>query len=497
MSIFSFLRKQNDPKELISKDSLNQAFADCADVQQDRLSFGVNHDIHVLIIYNEGLCDTKQLNNHLLPELDKILKHEQVTPSDPQSLLKELQQLRVKIETQMDRLMSKVFEGQLVLFFEDLQEAYALDISDPPLRNPEQANTEITIRGPRDGFIEDLPTNVALLRKRLPTSSLKYEQFVLGRRSQTKIALLYIHDMIRPEVLNEVKRRLSNIDIEAIINTNQLEELMAESSYPLFPIFQYTARADFTADSLLSGRFAIFLDGLPTAIIGPLNFMLLLKTAEDVEVHFLYNSFERLMRIVGVWIASSLVGFWVAITSFHPDQLPLVLLASLTNVRQGVPLPTPVEALIMVLMFELFREAGMRLPMAIGQVLAVVGGLIVGDAAIRSGLTSPAMVLVVAVSAVATFTLVNQSLQGVVSLIRLFILICSAFLGMYGFLISSFLVLLYASNLRSFGLPYLVPLSPLHFRDLMFAVFRPSWGIKKHRPNFFRSQDEQRKGDAE
>lgn len=480
----------------ITKQTLDQAFQGCADIQTDEMTFGEDHTIHVLFIYSDGLCDTKRLNKEILPTLAKLLDHKLTKPLTRHTLVTEWHKRSLEIETNMNSLVSKVFEGQLTIFIENIQTAYTLDIANPPNRTPEETNTEITIRGPRDGFIEDLSVNVAILRKRLRSNTLKYEQHMLGERSQTKIGLIYVDDIMRPEVLDEVKRRLSTIDIDAIINANQLEELMMESDYPLFPIFHYTGRPDFTIDSLLSGRFALFVDGLPTAIIGPLNFMFLLKTAEDSEIHFLYNSFERLLRLAGIWVASSLPGLWIALTSFHPDQIPLVLISSLTEARQEVPLPPPLEALIMVLLFELFREAGMRLPMAIGQILTVVGGLIIGDAAIRAGVTSPAMVVIVATSAVATFTLVNQSLQGIISIIRVFIVVCSSFLGMFGFLLSSFLVLLYAANLRSFGLPYLAPLSPLQFRDMIYAVFRPQWKKKKQRPNMFQPKDSHRQGDS-
>lgn len=191
-----------------------------------------------------------------------------------------------------------------------------------------------------------------------------------------------------------------------------------------------------------------------------------------------------------------LPGFWVALLSFHQNQIPFTLLASIAQVRQGVPIPTNVEAVTMLLIFQLFQEAGSRLPSAIGQILSVVGGLIIGDAAIRAGLTSPGMVVIIAIAAVATFSLVNQSLATAISVLRIYVLICSTLLGIYGFFISTFSILLYLSNIRTFGIPYLSPISPIS-RDIWNAIIRPSWKLNDLRSSTLSNRDLDKQGDNE
>ncbi|SMF25548.1 GerA spore germination protein [Paenibacillus barengoltzii] len=456
------------------------------------MGFHEGQDITILFVYCEGMSDTKQINETIIPSLREWLSDIRSQPLNEEALISGWTISTLQKETMLENLVPKVFKGDLILFVDGLRSAYTLDIASPPQRKPEEPSTEISIRGPRDGFIEDLSVNVALVRKRLRTESLSYEQYILGKRSQTKAGLLYIKDVIRPEVVQEVKQRLSEIDIDAVYSSNELEELLAESKWSLFPLFEYTGRPDFVLAALLRGRFAILLDGVPTAIIAPANLSLLFKSGEDVHNAYSLVAFGRLLRLLGVCIALFLPGFYIGIATYHQDQLPLTLLATLVMSRKGVPLPTPIEALMMMILFELFREAGVRLPNAIGQTLSVVGGLIIGDAAIRAGMTSPSLLVVIATTAVATFTLVNQSLAGAVSILRIGILIASSVLGVFGFILSVFVVLICLANLRSFGVPYLAPISPFTFRDAVHALFRAPVPYMKKRPKMLNTVDSTR-----
>ena len=296
---------------------------------------------------------------------------------------------------------------------------------------------------------------MALIRKRLRTNTLMSETFELGKRTKTKVAILYIEDIANKEIFQQIKGKLLDTETDGVFSGTQLEELLNDNAYSLFPRHAYTGRPDFAVETLLNGRFVLLIDGVAYAYITPINLFYLLKSAEDKETTFIYTSFERMMRIAGLFIAAFLPGLWVALTAFHQNQLPLTFLATVVESRRGVPLPTSLEAILMLLIFEIFREAGMRLPMAIGQTLSVIGGLIIGDAAIRAGLTSPAMLVVVAGSTIATFTLINQSLIGTVSLIRFFVIILVSFFGFFGFFVSIFFVGIYMAKIRTFGIPYL------------------------------------------
>lgn len=472
-----------------------ETFKDCQDVKVEKISFHEGPVVCVLMVYCEGLSDTKRVNETIIPSLSKCLDEIGSQFLNEDVLLSQWSISSLQKEVLLNNLEQKVFNGEMILFFDGLASAFTLNISNPPNRKPEETNTEVSIRGPRDGFIEDLSANVALVRKRLRTHSMSYEQYTLGKRSQTKAGLLYIKDVIRPEVVEEVKYRLSEIDMDAIYSCNELEEWLAESKWSLFPLFDYTGRPDYLVSALLRGRFAILLDGVPTAIIAPVNLTFLFKSAEDLHNPYSGVAFSRFLRALGLCIALFLPSFFIGIATYHQDQLPLTLLATIVMSRKGVPLPTPIEGIFMLLAFELFKEAGVRLPSVIGQTLAVVGGLIIGDAAIRAGLTSPTLLVVIATTAVATDTLVNQSLIGAVSILRILILIVTSFLGIFGLLLSVIVILISLANLRSFGVPYLAPISPISFRDIVQAVFRAPAVYMKKRPKMLNTVDTTRRRD--
>jgi hypothetical protein len=467
---------------------LRQLFEKCADINiQSYLMGAPEHSQAVWLVSCDGLADTKQINEYVLPRLEHMLQRNSFDP------VQNIELALVRFDKQ-EELITRVFCGQLVLYFTKLKAWFSLDIADPPNRKTEESNTEISIKGPRDAFVESLQTNVALIRKRLRTTSLCYEQFTIGTRSESKVALLYIDDFSRTVFIDEARSRLNNIKIDALLNSSQLEEILSDHSYSVFPLLTYSGRPDFVVDCLIHGRFAIIVDGGPMAVIAPVNLTLLLKSPEDIYTPYQLVSLEVLIRIIGLVIALYLPGFWVALASYNMEQLPFPLLATLVMTRFGLPLPGPLEALLMLGLFELFREAGVRLPKAIGQTIAVVGGIIVGDAVIRAGLASTTMLVVSGVTAVATFTLVNQTLSTAVSVVRLMVLLCSTVLGMYGFMLSSIAVVLYLSKLESFGVPYLSPLSPMKPKELFAALFKKPLKASSKIPEFLQDQPSNRQG---
>lgn len=420
----------------------------------------------VVLFYCEGMTDTTQLTDFVFPALDKLGAMER-GQSLEEALGAYLDVQKIESQGQLDQ---RLFNGALILWFVEAEAAYAFGMSAIPKREPSESATEISMKGPRDGFTEELSTNVALIRKRLQTSQLYNESFMIGEESRTVVALLYLNNVAKPALVQEARKRLNRVKLKALLSSAQLEEELGDNRYSLFPLIDYIGRPDFAAQSLMRGRVLIVVNGSPMALIAPSNLTEQLKSPEDLHLPFYFVAFERLMRIGGLFVAIFLPGFWIALSSFNMEQIPFQLLATISSSRTGLPLSSAMESVLMLGLFELFREAGVRLPKAVGQTIAVVGGLIVGDAAIRAGLTSPTLLVMSAVTAVATFTLVNQTLSGSVSVLRIFVLVVSSFLGMYGFFIGMFFILAYVAGLTSFGVGYLEPLSPVTFRDLLRAI---------------------------
>ncbi|TCN00805.1 GerA spore germination protein [Paenibacillus sp. BK033] len=378
-------------------------------------------------------------------------------------------------EREVSYFYSSLYSGSVIAVDEATRSVYSFDVASIPGRQPEESTMELSVKGPRDGFVEGISTNIALVRRRLRTPDLHVEYMKIGTESQTEISIMYMKSKAEPSLVNEARNRLQAIDIEALYSSSELEELVSDRPKSLFPLVDYIGRPDYVVQALMQGRVCLFVDGNPSVIIIPGNLTLLIKSPEDAHLPFYYVSLERLLRIGGFILAICLPGFWVALSAYNTDQIPFTLLATVTNSRIGLPISTTMEMFLMMTMFELFREAGVRLPRPVGQTVSVVGGLIIGDAAIRAGLTSPTMLVAAAVTAVSTFTLVNQTLGGTVSILRYFVLILSSIFGIFGFFVSVFIILIYMCSLETFNQNYMQPIAPIKWRELISGLLQKSW----------------------
>ncbi|MDR0269064.1 spore germination protein [Paenibacillus sp.] len=465
-------QKESGPFEEV----ISRLFGSSADVKTVKISLAKPEQA-VHLVYCQGLCDVNKVEQCIIPDLKNI--REEILELNEMDLQQKIPLHMIPLpKAEIEKsIMETVLEGDLLLAFAPSNQLYSIKLADPPKRQPEEPNTEVSIRGPRDGFVEEPFTNIGLIRKRLKTDLLVVEEFTIGSQTATKVYLLYHKDMINPQVLNEIQTKLSSIQIEGLVSSTQLDENLV--GFSLFPLLSYTGRPDYTVNALLHGKFAVMMGGAPTAIIAPVSFSFLLNTSEDADQANIFVAFTRLLRVFGVMLSLFLPGFWIALNTFHQDQIPFALLATLVNSRQGVPLPAPLEAAVMLILFEIFREAGMRLPSAYGQTLSVVGGLIIGQAAISAGIAGPGTIVVIAISVLSTFTLVNQPLVSVVSLVRIVVLLISGILGLFGTLMSMLGLVLYLVNLRSFGTYYMAPIAPSQFKQMYKVLFRMPWGRKK------------------
>lgn len=476
----------------ISEADLHQWFADSSDVHFQTMEFGQQNQ-HVVFINCEGMIDKELLHQSVYPKLDKLFQNNDGTAATKELILHSLHLPELAEMTNKDQVIEAVFSGKLLMFFASNQLLVSADIAKRPQRTPEETKTEVTVKGPRDNFIEDLAINIALIRKRLRTTSLKVEKFDVGKRSRTSVALLFIDDIASKHIVDQLRHSLKTIDIDAVYSGNQLMELF-EKKPLLLPRHSYTGRPDFAVKSLVSGRCIILIDGIAYCNIVPTSLFFLLKSAGDIEYSSIYASFERFMRIVGIFFAAYLPAFWVAITTFHQNQLPLSMLAPVVESRRGLPLPTGLEAIVILMMFELFKEAGLRMPEAIGSTLSVVGALIIGQAAIDARLTSSAMLVVIAISTISTYTFINQSLVGAVSLLRIVSIIFSSFFGLFGDIFTFFFIVAYITNIRIFGYPYMEMLANLDPKNVLLAIFRLPSRQKNQRPTMIFSKDSTSRG---
>lgn len=429
-------------------------------------------DRQVQAFYCKGMLDSAQLNEFFHRMLIYVSTNEHDRSFDGE--LPPI--LPVK---SMKEMIQYAFSGYLIFYREGADYFHVFDIAKVPQRNPEESNTEVSIKGPKDSFTEEMNVNISLIRKRMKSEQLYCETFVLGSLSKTEVSLLFLHHIADKKIITEVRKRLNEFQSESVISSGQLEQWISDRTFSFFPLFDYITRPDFAIECMLRGRFLLVVNGSPTVLIGPINLFELLKSPEDVHFPFYYVMFERLLRIIGLLIAIFLPGFWVSLASVNMDQLPFALLATVVVSREGLPFPVGLEAFFILGLFELLREAGVRMPTVVGQTISIVGGIIIGDAAIRAGLASPTMIVIIALTAVASYTLVNQSLVGTVSVLRLYTIGLSIFLGVYGLFISFFSILIYLSRLESFKIAYLEPVASLNYKQFISAFFVNPFKRKK------------------
>ncbi|WP_054027742.1 spore germination protein [Bacillus sp. FJAT-28004] len=480
--------KSQKKTENWNEESLRALFAGSLDVKIQACHFGEQVSADVVIAYAEGLSHTADIGKFILPELNRLFK-EQGSFKDPIVHLSNVLSITELAETSEDTLSETLFQGDLLLIFTEENKVAFVSIADKPTRQPYESSTEISVKGPRDGFVEDITVNIALIRKRLRSPSLHVDTVTLGRRTKTRIGVLFCYDIVNPKMLEEIRSRLKKIDIDGIISISQLEEMLSDSKFKLLPIMDFTGRPDYAVQSLLSGRVVLVVDGLPMVLIAPAGLTFILKSPEDAHFNYAYVSFSRIIRGISLFLSIFLPAIWVALVSFHQDQIPFQMMATISVTRLGLPLSSHMEMFLLLMLLEIFREAGVRLPNAIGQTLTSIGGLIIGDAAIRAGLVSPSVVVVGAITAVSGVTLVNQTLSTQVSILRLFFFILSAILGMYGVILGMVLLIGYMGSMNSFGVSYLSPFSPLSVKELVISFLRLPWDKINKRPTGLNTVD--------
>lgn len=452
----------NDLQTLSDRvEQLRISFSQCADIIFTKRKI---KQFSLFLSYIESLVDISYIDKVILPKLEKAEQH----PGDLTEFLKEEFLVIDLTDRDADELQYHLLCGYILMFTDEY--IFAMNLTKIPGRNPEESAIEPSILGPRDGFVEDLKSNIALIRKRFKSNQLKVETYIIGKRSNTTIALLYVEDIINKELLRTIKQKIQQINVDIVSSLQQIEKLLADQPRALLTTSDNSGMPHYVVEALNQGRFALIIDGQPIVSVAPVHLINLMKSPEDLNQNYLYASFERALRFFSFLVAILLPGFWVALSSYNVDQIPFLLLATISVSRLGIPLSTPMEMFIMLFLFELFHEAGMRLPRSVGQTASVLGGLIVGDAAIRSGLTSPSMLVVGGIVFISGYTLVNPTLAGAITLLRIFILTLATFFGIFGVALGVLLLIAYFSSLTSFGMPLLAYSNPFRFSKILKSL---------------------------
>ncbi|MDT0122781.1 spore germination protein [Paenibacillus sp. RRE4] len=446
---------------VIDEETLRAVFTDCSDVIFH--SFETAGFTSALCVYCVGLCDTERLERQVLTPVQEIgMEAAQV----PLSSVKTVETSKEAAEA--------ILEGEALLLLEGSNVATTYPLYKAANRSTEEPLAESTVRGARDGFTESLATNLSLVRKRLKTPALKFRTRTVGESSNTSIALAYVEGIIDASLVTEVEQRLDRLRVRDILESQYIEEDIIDQRFSPFPQMIATERPDVVASNLMEGRFAILVDGTPFTLVAPVTLFSMLQSPEDYYQYVFMSVFLRWLRYVFYVLSLLLPSAYVAITTYHQEMIPTVLLLSIARAREEIPFPALVEALIMEIAFEALREAGVRLPKQVGSAVSIVGALIIGQAATTAGIVSAPMIIIVAITGIASFMIPRYSASISTRLLRFPIMILAGTLGLIGVMLGIILIVIHLSSLRSFGAPYLSPVAPTNAKGLKDLWWRPA-----------------------
>ncbi len=474
-----------------NKTSLEYTFKKSGDVLFNE--FATLSGTKFLIVCIDGLINKETLRRDVINSLITKSKELQANSFLDSKILKSLIPANIVETKKMSAVIDDILNGNAAMFIDGVDTALLIDSREWEKRSVAEPDTESVIRGPREGFIENIRTNTSLLRRKIKNPNLVFENINLGKQTKTNIAIAYLDGIVNQAVLSEVKRRINKIDTDSILETGYIEQFIEDSPFSPLATIANTQKPDMVAAKILEGRVAIFCDGTPHVLTVPHLFIETLQSSEDYYNRPYMASIWRILRVLALLVSVLVPGLYVALQTYHQEMIPTILLLRMAGSISDIPFPAGAEMLIMSIFYELLRESGIRLPRAVGSAISIVGALIVGESAVSAGLVSAPVVIVIAIAGVSGF--IVPALSEAVVIYRFFFLIAGTLMGLYGIVCGIFIVVMQAVSLRSFGVPYTSSLSPSSQGVLKDFIIRfPLWLMKK-RPEDIVKDNDQRQGE--
>lgn len=476
----------------VNIDAITKDFKDAGDLIHRKFPVGDDKKVWMYVAYIDLLVDREFIETQVIRNI--ILTIPYFYPNgrgmyDPFEALKEraMTTADLKETDKYDEVTSAMLDGDAVLLVDGSTRAIILNAKGFPNRGVSTAETEAVVQGSREAFTEPFRFNTMLVRRRLRDINLKLLQFRIGRRTDVAVGIMYLDDIVRRPVLDDVVNRIKSLDVDAVLDLGHLEQLIEEDWVSPFPQAQLTERPDKAASAILEGRIAILLDNSPFALLVPSTFNVFFQASEDYYQRWEIATFLRLLRYVAGFIAFTLPAIYLVVAIYHPSMLPADLVLKMAAARQNIPFPAVIEILFMDFAIELLREAGLRLPGPLGGAIGVVGGLIVGEAAMIAGILSPVVIIIVAMTAICGFAIPAVWFTSAYRIMKYLLIILSATLGLFGFWIGLLMTAIHLASLKSFGIPYMFPWSSGGINglaDWQDTIFRLPFFTMKKRPIF-------------
>lgn len=479
----------------VSQFALKTIFASCGDYETRTLDFGLAGQVSVQAVWLDGLVSGRDAAEEVLrPLTDRLRAGNPASENDviARILSGGVYRGSVHRRSDMDLLVADLCHGHLALVFDQSAVALSFEIRSAEVRAVGEPTLEKSLKGGKDAFTETLRVNTALVRRRIASPRLKLAESTLGRRSNTRLSVLFVEGLVSPDTLRKLALRLDRIETDALLSLGVLEEALTDAPRSVFPQLLHTERPDRFAMYLLQGRVGILVDGLPVGLVLPVTLSEFMKVTDDAGSHFLVSTSLGLIRYLALLLALLLPAFYTAVAMYHQEMIPTRLLLSIIEAEQDVPFSSALEVLGMLGAFCLVQEAGLRLPSPIGDTVSIIGALIVGQAAVEAKIVSPIAIIVVAFSAIACYALPSQDLAAAIRLWR-FVLLMGAILGgLYGMTLLLCLLLLHLAGLNSFGIDYTAPLSDGMRGNLRRLLLQPPGSAVKFRDAHLRTPDRRR-----
>ena len=473
-------RKEPKYEGDISVNILDTIFTDCDDFATRKVYLGGEENCEVTVAFIDGVVSGDSVSKDIINPLTNKLRFGGMTAGKAAIdliLHGGIYSYAAKLRDTADDLVNDLINGFCAIIFENEKQAVTFEVKTGEKRGVSEPTGEKILKGAKDGFVETLRVNTALVRRRIKNPDLKIKQTIVGRQSQTGVAVVYIDKIANMDMVSELEKRLDDIDIDGLMSTGHLEDYIVDNKTSPLPQLIYTERSDKFCINLLEGRVGIIIDGLPTGYLLPGTFAQFMKAPEDYTEHFVIGSAITLLRYTCLMISLFLPALYVAIAMYHQEMIPTQLMQSIIDSKQHVPFDTSIEVLGMLLAFELLQEASVRLPTAVGETLGMIGALIVGQSAVEAQIISPLVVIVVALAGISGYTVTNLNLSSSLRYCRLLLVIAALLGGMYGIAVATVLIIYHMGTLESFGVAYLTPFAGDSIKTMSQAVFR--WPLPK------------------
>ncbi|MBK3493763.1 spore germination protein [Viridibacillus sp. YIM B01967] len=452
---------------------IKEVLGNSTDIIIREVGIGKSKKQRIAIIYTDGLADKTAITDFIMESL--MLDLDATLDTHSEDVIQYLKDFCLTVGDVNDiadfqTLFRSILNGETVILLDGQPKGISASTKSAKDRAVSQPTTESVVKGPQESFTETLRTNTALIRRKIKSPNLWLKSRVIGKVTQTDVAVMYINGIANDKIVKEVFTRLDRIDIDGILESGYIEELIQDSKYTLFPTVYNSERPDVIAAELLEGKIAILVDGTPFVLIVPAILTSFLQSAEDYYQRSIVSSLIRILRLGGISAALIAPSLFIAITTFHQEMLPTPMLISIASQREGVPFPAFVEAIIMEVAFEILREAGLRMPRTIGPAVSIVGTLVIGQAAVEAGVVSAVMVIIVSITAICSFLFPAYEMSSTIRVLRFPLMVLSAAFGLFGVFMGTMAIILHLCSLRSFGVPYMTPFAPLVPEDQKDAI---------------------------